>query len=168
MNEDRKDRILEFMKQDAYKPLLFGELVLVLDVPKSDTNDFRIVVDELESEGKIFKPHKDRYGVPERMSLIVGRMQGHERGFGFLIPDDDNLKDVFIPADALNGAMHNDRVVIRLNKKTIGDKKPEGEVIKIIARANINIVGTFESSRTFGFVTPDNVKIAGDIFPDPS
>jgi ribonuclease R len=164
MNEDRKDRILEFMKQDAYKPLLFGELALVLDVPKAEYDAFKDVVNELEEEGKIFKTHKDRYGVPERMSLVVGRLQGHERGFGFMIPDDDNLKDVFIPADSLNGAMNNDRVVIRLNKKTVGDKKPEGEVIKIINRANINVVGTFESSRSFGFVTPDNTRLAGDIF----
>jgi len=32
---DRKERILAFMREDAYKPLLFSELVTVLDVPKA-------------------------------------------------------------------------------------------------------------------------------------
>ena len=37
---------------------------------------------------------------------MVGRLQGNERGYGFVIPDDENIKDVFISADGLGGAMH--------------------------------------------------------------
>lgn len=161
--EERKERIVEFMKEDAYKPLLFKELIYVLDVPQSDVELFKQVMDELEDEGKIFKTHRDRYGVPERMNLVVGRIQGNERGFGFVIPDDDMIKDIFIPADSMNGAMHNDRVVSRINSKP-EDKRAEGEVIKILKRANATIVGTFENSKHFGFVIPDNKRISGDIF----
>ncbi len=161
---DRKERILEFMREDAYKPLLFGELITVLDVPKTDVQLFKNVMDELESEGKIFKTHKDRYGVPERMNLIVGRLQGNERGYGFVIPDDEEIKDVFVSADSLNGAMHNDRVIARINKKVIGDKRAEGEIIRIVERANKTVVGTFESSKYFGFVVPDDRRISGDVF----
>lgn len=161
---DRKERILGFMREDAYKPLLFGELITVLDVPKTDIQLFKNVLDELESEGKIFKTHKDRYGTPERMNLIVGRLQGNERGYGFVIPDDEEIKDVFISADSLNGAMHNDRVITRVNKKVIGDKRAEGEIIRIIERVNKTVVGTFESSRYFGFVVPDDRRLSGDIF----
>ncbi|WP_010251617.1 ribonuclease R [Acetivibrio cellulolyticus] len=161
---DRKERILEFMREDAYKPLLFGELITVLDVPKTDIELFKNVMDELETEGKIFKTHKDRYGVPERMNLIVGRLQGNERGYGFVIPDDEDIKDVFVSADSLNGAMNNDRVIARINKKVIGDKRAEGEIIRIIERANKTVVGTFESSKYFGFVVPDDRRISADIF----
>lgn len=161
---ERKERIVDFMKQDAYKPLLFKELVTVLDVPKDDVELFKQVMDELEAEGKIFKTHRDRYAVPERMSLVVGRVQGNERGFGFVVPDDENLKDIFISADSLNGAMHNDRVVARINRGSAEDRRAEGEVIRIISRANNTIVGTFESSKYFGFVVPDNKRIPGDIF----
>ncbi|HHW47321.1 MAG TPA: ribonuclease R, partial [Clostridiaceae bacterium] len=161
---DRKERILAFMREDAYKPLLFNELVMVLDVPKSDIELFRQVLEELEREGKIFKTHKNRYGVPERMSLIVGRLQGNERGYGFVIPDDETFDDIFIPADGLNGAMHNDRVIARYTKKVIGDRSAEGEIIRILDRANKTVVGIFESSRYFGFVVPDDRRISGDIF----
>lgn len=162
--DDRKERILGFMREDAYKPLLFGELLTVLDVPKADVQLFKNVMDELEAEGKIFKTHKDRYGVPERMNLIVGRLQGNERGYGFVIPDEEDVKDVFISADSLNGAMHNDRVIARINKKLIGDKRAEGEIIRIVERTNKTIVGTFESSKYFGFVVPDDRRISADIF----
>lgn len=161
---DKKERILEFMSQDAYKPLLFVELLTVLDVPKTDSEVFKGLIEELEEEGKIFKTHRDRYGIPDRMNLVVGRLQGNERGFGFVIPDDDSIKDIFIPADSLSGAMHNDRVIARVNKKVIGDKRSEGEIIRIIKRSNLTIVGTFDSSRYFGFVISDDTKISGDIF----
>jgi len=162
--KERKERILAFMKESAYKPLLFEELVIVLDVPKSDVELFRSVIEELESEGKIFKTHRNRYGIPERMSLAVGRLQGNERGYGFVVPDDEKMNDIFISADSLNGAMHNDRVIARINTKVIGNKRAEGEVIRVIHRANRTVVGTFESSRHFGFVVPDDKKISGDIF----
>jgi len=162
--EDRKQRILDFMTEEAYKPMLFKELAYVLDVPRSDYNELKAILEELESEGKIFRTKKDRYGIPEKMSLVVGRLQGNERGYGFVIPDDEELKDIFIPADSLNGAMHNDRVVARLNKKMTGDKSAEGEIVRIIKRANRTVVGTFESSRYFGFVVPDDPRISGDIF----
>jgi ribonuclease R len=162
--EDRMERILEFMKEEAYKPLTFRELITVLDVPNEDIDIFRELLDDLESKGMIFRTRKNRYGTPEKMNLVVGRFQGNERGYGFVIPDDEDSKDVFISIDNTGSAMHNDRVVARVNRKVVGDKKAEGEVIKVIERANNTIVGTFESSRYFGFVIPDNTKIPGDIF----
>lgn len=162
--EERKERILAFMRESAYKPLLFEELAIVLDVPKSDMELFRNVLEELESEGKIFKTRKNRYGIPEKMNLVAGRLQGNERGYGFVIPDDEERNDIFISADSLNGAMHNDRVIARINTGVIGTKRAEGEIIKIIHRANRTVVGTFDHSRYFGFVVPDDKKISGDIF----
>lgn len=162
--EERKERIVAFMRDKAYKPLLFKELIMVLDVPEEDIEQFTQVMDELEEEGKIFKTHGKRYGVPSRLNLVTGRLQGHERGYGFLIPDDELMEDVFIPADSLNGAMHNDRVVARVNKKSSSDRRMEGEIIRILKRSNTTLVGTFENSMSFGFVVPDNKRISGDIF----
>jgi len=161
---ERKERILRFMRDGAYKPLNFEELAVVLDVPQNDRELLRYVLEELESEGAIYRTKKDRYGVPERMNLIVGRFQGNERGYGFLIPDSETEGDVFIPADGTNGAMHNDRVIARLTSKGYGNRRAEGEIIKILKRANKRIVGTFEESRHFGFVIPDDRRIPEDIF----
>ncbi len=98
------------------------------------------------------------------MNLVVGRLQGHDRGFGFVIPENEDTNDVFVSADSMNGAMHNDRVIARVNDKLSKTKKVEGEIVKILTRANSNIVGTFESSRNFGFVVSDDTRISGDIF----
>jgi len=162
--EERKQKIVAFMNQAAYRPLKFSELAVILAVPKEEREELAAILEELEREGAIYKTNKDRYGVPDKMSLIVGRLQGNERGYGFLIPDDDSIGDLFIPADGMSGAMHNDRVIARITSKSTGERRAEGEIVKVIKRANSTIVGTFESSRYFGFVVPDEKKITGDIF----
>jgi ribonuclease R len=160
----QKEKILAFMKEEAYKPLLMQELMTVLDVPKEDREQFISIMDELEADGKIIKTKKNRYGVPERMGLVVGRFQGNERGFGFVIPDDETIADIFIPMDDAQGAMHNDRVIARFTRAIIEGKRAEGQIIRILKRANSTIVGTFESSKYFGFVVPDDKKISQDVF----
>ncbi|NLY43681.1 MAG: ribonuclease R [Clostridiaceae bacterium] len=160
----RKEKILAFMREDAYKPLLLNELITVLDVPKEDMDEFNKILNELEEEGSIIKTKKGRYGVPERMGLVVGRFQGNERGFGFVIPDDETIADVFIPLEEVNGAMHNDRVIARFTRAIVEGRRAEGEIIRILKRANDTVVGTFESSKYFGFVVPDDRRLSQDIF----
>jgi len=163
-NMTQSEKILAFMREDAYKPLLLEELIMVLAVPKEDTGKFLAIIEELEADGRIIKTKKNRYGVPERMGLIVGRYQGNEKGFGFIIPDDTTMADVFVPVEGVNGAMHGDRVIARFMRAIIEGKRAEGEIIRILNRANHTVVGTFESSINFGFVVPDDKKISNDIF----
>ncbi|MBZ4646589.1 MAG: RNAse [Clostridia bacterium] len=160
----QKEKILAFMREDAYKPLLIEELITVLDVPREEIGHFLSIIDELEADGRIIKTKKNRYGIPERMGLVTGRFQGNERGFGFVVPDDETIADVFIPLENANGAMHNDRVIARFTRAIIEGKRAEGEIIRILKRANETIVGTFESSKYFGFVVPDDRKISQDVF----
>ncbi len=161
---DRKNKITGFMKEEAYRPLKFEELAVILDVPREDRDQLADILNELEQEGVIFRTNKDRYGVPERMGLVAGRIQGNERGYGFLIPDDEQMTDVFIPADAMSGAMHNDRVLARVTTKGMRDRRPEGEIVRILKRAVTKVVGTFEIGDYFGFVVPDDRRIPGDVF----
>lgn len=161
--EERKERIKGFMHDKSYHPLSFEELVVSLDVPKEDISLFKQCLDELEEEGAIFKTKKNRYCAPERIGLVAGRFQGHERGFGFVIPDDPNMNDLFIQSDRVNGAMHGDRVIARITKHLSDDRHSEGEIIKILSRAYDKIVGTFEKSYSIGYVIPDLKKIRGHI-----
>jgi len=161
--ERRKQKITEFMKERSYKPLLFDELLTVLDVPEKDTEIFSNILKELEEEGKIFKTRKERYGSVEKMGFIAGRFQANERGFGFVLPENNKIKDIYIPSEGVNGAMNNDTVLVTIVKDLIGAKNSEGEIVRITKRANKIVVGTYEKDRYFGFVTPDDSRIPGDI-----
>lgn len=160
----QKEKILEFMREKAYSPMLHSELALALDIQNNEIGEFYSILDDMEKTGEVLKTKKNRYAAPERMNLAVGKLQQHGKGFGFVLSELAGYSDVFIPASDINGAMHNDRVVARITKKSNDGKKSEGEIIRIISRANSEIVGTFESSKNFGFVVPDDSRLNMDIY----
>lgn len=159
-----REEMLEFMRELAYKPMPADELAEALKVGRSEKKEFFRLLEDMENEGLIFKNKRNRYGVPERMNLIVGRLQGNTKGFGFVIPDDEELADVFISQENMNGAMNNDRVVTKILKEKADGRSGEGQIIKILKRENSRLVGTFESSTHFGFVVPDDRRIFQDVF----
>jgi ribonuclease R len=152
------------MKEEAYKPLTAEELASRLEIDQGDLPRFFEVLREMEREGDIIQTRKRRYGIPEKMDLIVGRLQCHQKGFGFVIPRDEMYEDIYIPADGINEAMHNDRVIAKIVRGKSEGHRTEGEIIRILERANKKVVGTFEKSRYFGFVVPDDSRILYDIY----
>jgi len=158
-----KEKILQFMREKAYSPLTLEELIDSFSVSGKQEAEFKDLLSELEGKGEVIKTRWHRYGVPERMNLVVGRLQGHAKGFAFVIPDSEEQQDVYIaPADT-NGAMHNDRVIARLHSKSKG-ARAEGEVIRILERYNVTIVGTLDKGKKYGFVLPDDPRVGQDIF----
>lgn len=157
------ERLVEFMKEQAYKPMNIHELSKIFDINKGEMKDFEKALKSMEKEGFIIKTRTDHYGVPERMGLVVGKLQGHQRGYGFVIPEYER-PDVFVPASNMNGAMHGDRVIVKILKEDDGGKKSEGEIIRILTRGNKTVLGTFEDSKNFGFVVPEDRRIYHDIF----
>src|SRR5690606_25750783 len=126
--------------------------------------DFLKLLNELEEAGKIIRTRNDRYGVPERMNLVRGRVQGHAKGFGFLIPDERSHPDVYLHANDLKSAMNGDIVLVRVTSQSEGGGRMEGEVVRVVQRAVTRVVGTFEHHESFGFVIPDDKRINRDLF----
>jgi len=159
-----KEKILAFMREETYKPLTFKELLLALGVEENMKKALLVALNELEDEGKIIFTRTERYGLPEKMNLVIGTLEGHPKGYAFLLPDDKSMKDIFISPADMNGAMHGDRVIVRPMKVLEDVKSPQGKVIRIIERANPYVIGTFQRSRHFGFVVPDDKRISYDIY----
>lgn len=163
-NLELVDKLLAFMREEAYKPLTVQELEEEFQL--KDAEEFKelmITLNEMEEKGLIVRTRANRYGVPEKMNLIRGTVVGHARGFAFVEPDEHGFDDVFIPPGELHHAMHGDKVLVRLSPKTSGARQ-EGTIIRILERGVKEIVGTFTESKNFGFVIPDDKKIANDIF----
>ena len=94
--------------------------------------------------------------------VIEGRLQGNERGYAFLIPTDTELEDYFIPHGDLRGAMHGDIV---LAERTRGEgERTTARVLKILKRGITELVGTYFSHKSGGFVCPDDKKYYNDIY----
>ncbi|HLR40370.1 MAG TPA: ribonuclease R [Virgibacillus sp.] len=160
-----KEKIRDFFKESGTRPLSVNELEEKLELGHSE--DFKqlvISLNELEETGELVRTRKNRFGLPEKMNLIRGKIQMHKKGFAFLIPDDEEQTDVYIHHSDLASAMNNDIVLVRLEKKDDNGNRPEGTVIRILERATLQVVGTFEDNRAFGFVIADDKRIPNDIF----
>ncbi|MCR1952362.1 MULTISPECIES: ribonuclease R [unclassified Clostridium] len=159
-----KQTLLSFMREEAYRPMDIQELVAVFDINPDEYKSFKKVLKSMEREGLIVRTKKDKFGVPERLGLITGKLQVHQKGFGFLLPDTEGEKDVFIPSSSMSGAMNGDKVLVQITREDLNGKKREGEVREVLERSNTKIIGVYEDSRNFGFVVPEDTRLNQDIF----
>ncbi|QTN01544.1 ribonuclease R [Sediminibacillus dalangtanensis] len=160
-----KQQIMDYFKENASKPLSVQEIEEILDLQEAD--DFKILMknlNELEEAGELVRTRKNRYGPPERMNLIRGKIQMHAKGFAFLIPEEEGLDDVYINHADLQSAMNNDKVLVRIEGRDEHGKRPEGVVVRILERAATEVVGTYDDNGNFGFVIADDKRIPNDIF----
>ncbi|MBP2025894.1 ribonuclease R [Peptoniphilus stercorisuis] len=154
-----KEKILDVLKNS--EPMSKEQIAKLFEIKNKEKKSFYKLIEELQEEGEIFlDKQSSKYFVIDGENFVTGKIQGNERGFGFLLQEDG---DIFISADHMNSAMNGDTVVGKLLDKSSGNSD-EGEVIAIIERKNEKIVGTLQDQRNFGFVVPDESKIAYDIF----
>lgn len=163
----RKKMICELMEDPLYVPMKEKELAMFLQVKPEERDDLKIVLDELLAENKIQISKRGKYTKGSR-AMLTGTFIGNSRGFGFVELDgkaeNPTLEDIFIPEEKINGAMHQDKVEIELLKRPQGKQRQEGQIVRIIERGFHQIVGSYQAGRNYGFVIPDNQKIAEDIF----
>ncbi|MBC7326141.1 MAG: ribonuclease R, partial [Moorella sp. (in: Bacteria)] len=148
------------MRIRSYRPLTAAELMEALG--KDDEEAFREFLSSLEQEGYIVRTRKDKYGLPEKMGLICGRLQASARGYAFVVPREKEQADVYISALNMGGAMHGDLVLARILPGATG-RRQEGEIIRVLQRVNRRVVGTFDATRHLDFVIPDDTRLHQDI-----
>ena len=162
--EERKERIYSYIKSEDYVPLKRKEFYVILDIPTEDKALFDEIIAQLLKEGKVIESKKGKIMLPKEQAMASGVFTGNLRGFGFVKAEEGFDRDIFIPAEHTAGAMHRDRVMVRVTQKAEGTKRAEGQVVKILEKGTENIVGTFQRLQGFGFVVPDDKKIGQDIF----
>lgn len=165
--EERKKILLDIINSKGYKPMKIKELAILLNVPKSDRDELKYVLDELVNEGKLYLSKKgkyDKYRITDE-NVVVGEFSGNKRGFGFVTVEGLD-EDIFIPESMTHGAFHKDivEVVIKPYKRIGEGRKKEGEVVKIVSRGVKEVIGTYQKSKNFGFVVADNLRFDKDIF----
>ena len=159
--EKRKKMIYEFMCDDMYVPMKIKELCIVLGVKKTERPQLEQILLDLQEEGKITLSKRGKYSKAE-IKKTIGTFSAHPKGFGFVTVE-GWTDDIFIPAEYVNGAMHQDTVEIEISPINTGRRK-EGKIISIIERGMKQIVCTYEASENFGFAVPDNTRFGKDIF----
>lgn len=158
-NDTIQETIISILKE-AGKPMTNEALIQTLE----DKEAAQKAIAELLSESKLLLTRRRKLALPEQTGLVYGCIQGHARGFGFFIPEDTSEADAFIPADSMHGAMHGDRVWVRLTDQIGRNGAPEAEVVLVAHRAYERIVGTYEQDgKAGGYVVPDDTHLPMDM-----
>lgn len=159
--EERKKIICDLLDSELYVPMKEKELAIMMQVAKEDREVFKRALDELLAEGKIQVTRRGRYKKAEDR-LLTGKYVSSQKGFGF-VEAEGLEEDVYIPESKINGAFHGDTVQILLLPGQRG-KRQEAEIVQILKRGMSRLVGTYEKSKNYGFVIPDNNRFQADIF----
>ncbi len=151
-----KDAILMVFKQEK-KPIAQSELVAILSLSKKQGKTLKQILRSLVRDGSILQLKNKRYGLPQEMNLASGTLWCTRSGNGFVVPDNVNEKDIFVPARFMKNAFHGDKVIARIERSFRGRK--EGTIIKITQRKIKNIVGFIRRDRGTTYIIPEDERI---------
>ena len=154
-------QILQLMAEED-RPLLLREILRRLGLQKEQRQKAREFLRDLAEAGRVVRIRGNRYGLPSKMNLIVGRIKTHPDGYGFVIPEAEGEEDIFISPRNLKEAMHGDRVVARI--ESIRRKGKEGSVIRILERKTRKVVGKFMRAKNYSYVIPEDERILPEVF----
>lgn len=157
------EALIEFFEGAARRPMSPAAVARRLELSDAAVDGLAAALDRLAEEGLLVRTRQGRFGLPKRMNLAVGRLTCHPDGYGFVAREEDDGPDVFVPARKMGDAMHGDRVVARVERSE-RDGKQQGQVIRVLERANQRILGTFEKARGGGWVMPRDEKALWDLF----
>lgn len=166
--EEKKQMIAAMICDQKLKPMKFRELAGFLSIPKQERGELSEILDALLREGVIAMDSEGRY-VDDHAVHVIGEFFATGRGFGFVRPEGRGSDaDIFIPEEKTMEAMHGDTVQVTVIKEAADagahGNRAEGEIVKILTRANETVVGTFFRDGSIAFVRPDNRKLDFDIF----
>lgn len=157
-----RDNIINVLK-NAEKALDIFELQDLLEV--TTVEDTQLLGEELrkmEEEVLIYHSHKDKYMLLEKSHLRKGVMRANKKGFGFV--EIENMEDdVYVSQDNMNGAIHDDIVLVEITSKMTLDRL-EGRILKIIERKIQRYIGLINfDNNGVGHIKLDDSKIKLDI-----
>ena len=134
--EKRKNMIVSLMKEPAYVPMKEKELAIFLSVKSEERAALKEVLESLLSEGKIILSKRGHYSVAEE-SFMSGTYEQSRAGYGFVTPDNRNMKqDIFIAAGDSMGAVDGHKVVVKITVPAEANRRPEGVVTEILGHVN--------------------------------
>ncbi len=164
------EQILEQVREKVDHPATVKELLQRLKWPKEQRASFKRALTRLVDAGELIEIRGSRFGLPDRMNLVVGRVTTNPRGFGFVDaerPTEDGPASIYIAGANLNQAMHGDRVVVRVERSR-DEHRAEGRIVRILERGTSSVVGRYEvDGQGRGFVVPFDRRLVMDVEVTP-
>jgi ribonuclease R len=166
--------ILKKIERQPKRNAGFKQLLREMGLHGAARRELSERLERLVADGQLVRVDADRYALPQaaaNKNMLVGRLNMHRDGYGFVIPDaatlDERLKarlagDIFIPPPSVGSAMHGDRVLVEIGAIK-PDGRAEGRILRTVGRAHSTVVGTFHHGSRYNYVTPMDQKIGQEV-----
>lgn len=147
------EKELEKLKSLMYKGkgLKLDEITKLMGWSPKSKKENRDILDRWIDAGELMKNNRGKYNLPENLGFVKGTFSIIKDRFAFVDTKDEGI---FIPKPYFNSALDGDTVLVKIIAGMNGDKKKEGEVVKVISREKDTVVGILQRNESFGFVTP--------------
>ncbi|MBV8571776.1 MAG: VacB/RNase II family 3'-5' exoribonuclease [Acidobacteriaceae bacterium] len=154
--------LLEHVRKLPHARATFKQLVKELRLHGESRDELEAALERLVDKGQLAEPRSGHFvAVGANLEYVAGRLSVHRDGFGFLIPDpalEYAQGDIFLPPDEAAKGMHGDRALVHVTR--VGsDGRAEGEIVRILRRAHLTVVGEFRVRKRGNFIVPSDDRI---------
>jgi ribonuclease R len=153
--------LLEHIRKLPHARATYKQLVKELRLMGEDRSALEDALDRLVERGALVELRSGHFvATGSNGEYVTGRLSVHRDGYGFLIPDaaDKNAGDIFLPPAEADKGMNGDRALVHVLRSG-RDGRAEGEIIRILRRAHVTVVGEFRIRKRGNFVVPSDDRI---------
>ncbi len=160
----RRDDVMNLLASQR-RALHVNEIAMRLGVEAGAYTALHRLLDDLAYSGSIVALSGQRFRLSDRQieqrgTGLDGYLNVHPRGFGF-VSAAGFADDVYIPMESMKGALHGDKVAVRI--ATRSRRGLEGEVVSVLERRNPRVAGTLHRRGRSAWIEPDDARIRGPI-----
>jgi len=157
-----REFILDFLSERG-RPITYEKLGSALQLEYEEQwEGLRRRLIAMVRDGQLMRNRRGAYALVKKMHLIVGTIDAHKDGYGFLMPDAGG-KDIFLSARQMRAVLHGDRALVRVTGENSKGGK-EGVIVEIVERNTAEVVGQLHHENGVYFVVPSSKNVTQDIF----
>ena len=157
-----REEIVRCLKESS-RAVHAGMLAKQCDVDKASYRHFVEYLNELADEGVLRREGPKRFKLEQKKQPNREAWNGvvtvNPRGFGFVAAA--GKPDVFVPAEALAGALHGDTVTVQ--QTGANPRGAEGRVLAVVERRSPRVAGILRRKRRSAWLEPDDTRVRGPI-----
>ena len=160
-------QVLQLFQSTGQQQYTMKRLIQHFAVPAEERPAFRQVIRAMAARGQLLLVHGTRYALPQRLDTLAGVVRRHDEGYGFVVLDDEQEDDIYLPRHAMPGVMHGDRVLVRLETRPRHGERRSGRVVRVLERGQREVVGRVEILGKNCWLLPLDARLCPDIFIAP-
>jgi len=152
------DKILALFARKPRERLTPAEILRRAGLARDELQLVIETLRELCRDGQLVRLKKNHYALADREHLVKGRVHAHPNGYGFLIPENRDLQDLYLNRREMRRVMHGDQVMVRIDRKARGGT--ESHIVRVLERGQKRLLGTYDELNGKPIVVPMDARIS--------